>query len=280
MPNPATAPAEAVHPDPHRAVSARLDPAGVGNILRLLQTLVAYGKNIVQTLRQEDDPEVLPWYTGLTRIFDTTNPALITIYMIRGLLRAAALQARLGRSVASLPALPLPDREAKQTRPAGSAPGPCTPRVAGWRTFPPGWPAGDTSLDRLPTPEEEMYAEIVAEDRDRPIGPILFDICVDLGIIPAQMGPTTWHELRLAITQYGADPTPLEARNLDLADPAQPGAPAVHAGRKSEAHSATPTDDPDLTPIAYPPWPAPHPHSAAPACTGPPLNPPLAESDH
>ena len=284
MPNPATAPAEAVHPDPHRAVSARLDPAGVGSILRLLQTLVAYGKNIVQTLRQEDDPEVLPWYAGLTRIFDTTNPALITIYMIRGLLRAAALQARLGRSVASLPALPLPDRPAKQTRPAGSAPGPHTPRVAGWRTFPPGWPAGDTSLDRLPTPEEEMYAEIVAEDRDRPIGPILFDICVDLGIIPAQMDPATWHELRRAITQYGADPTPLEARNLDLA-----GAPGV--GRKSEAHSANGipslVDNPSVSPIpatdsptanhqprptgiAYPPWPAPSPQFPVPACTGPP----------
>ncbi|HTW70682.1 MAG TPA: hypothetical protein VME47_12405, partial [Acetobacteraceae bacterium] len=120
-------------------------------------------------------------------------------------------------------------------------------------------------LDRLPTPEEEMYAEIVAEDRDRPIGPILFDICVDLGIIPAQMDPATWDELRRAITQYGADPTPLEARNLDLA-----GAPGV--GRKSEAHSATAicTDNPDVTPIVYPPWPAPHPHSAAPACTGPP----------
>jgi len=97
-----------------------------------------------------------------------------------------------------------------------------------------------------------MYADIVAQDRDRPIGPILFDICVDLGIVPAQMDPATWNALRLAISLHGADPAPFEARYLDLADPAPPSAPAapaapaVHVGRKSEAHSATPT------PIVYP----------------------------
>ena len=265
MPNPATAQAEAVHPDPHRAVSARLDPAGVGSILRLLHTLVAYGKNIVQMLRQEDDPEVLPWYAGLTRIFDTTNPALITIYMIRGLLRAAALQARLGKGLASLSPLPSPPTRAtartdRECRPS-PLPAPRHPPAAGWWSIPPGWPAYDSSLDRLPTPEEEMYADIVAQDRDRPIGPILFDICVDLGIIPAQMDPAIWSALRRAIALHGADPAPLEARHLDLADLA---APSVHVGQKSEAPSATPT------PIVYPPWPAPPPHAPAPTCTGPP----------
>jgi len=107
-----------------------------------------------------------------------------------------------------------------------------------------------------------MYAEIVDQDRDREIGPILFDICVDLGIVPAQMDPATWNALRLAISLHGADPAPFEARHLDLADPAPTGAPGV--GRKSEAHSATDT------PIVYPPWPVRHPHSPAPTCTGPP----------
>jgi hypothetical protein len=137
-----------------------------------------------------------------------------------------------------------------------------------------------------------MYAEIVAEDRDREIGPILFDICRDLGIVPAQMDPTIWNALRLAISLHGADPTPFEARHLDLADPAPPYVPDVgHVGRKSEAHSAngipSPVDNPSVSPIptadsptadhqprptgiVYPPWPAPDPHSTAPACTGPP----------
>ena len=93
-----------------------------------------------------------------------------------------------------------------------------------------------------------MYAEIVDQDRDREIGPILFDICVDLGIVPAQMDPATWDALRRAIALHGADPAPFEARHLDLADPAP--ADAAPVGRKSEAHSATPapTDNPDVTP--------------------------------
>jgi hypothetical protein len=276
MPNPATAPAEPPHPDPHRAVSARLDSASAGRVLRLLHTLIAYGRSVVQTLRETDDPKTLPWFAVLTRIFDTTNPALITIYMIRGLLRAAALQARLGRSFPSLPALAVPDRAAKQTRPAASGPRPRRPPAIGWRTFPPGWPAHDSSLDRLPTPEEQMYAEIVAEDRDRDIGPILFDICVDLGIVPQQMDPATWQGLRVTIAQYGANPTPFETRHLDLADPAP--ADALGVGRKSEAHSATIT--PAAPPTAahptliFPPWPAPSPQYPVPPCTGPPESDP------
>src|SRR5271167_3710731 len=109
MSDAATAPAEAIQLDPDRAVPARLDPAGVGNILRLLGTLVTYGRNVVQTLRQHDDPDVLPGFAFLTRIFGTSNPALITVLIIRGLIRAAALQARLSKSVASL--LPLPWQE-------------------------------------------------------------------------------------------------------------------------------------------------------------------------
>jgi len=289
MPNPATARTEPPHPDPDRAASARRGPGSVGNILRLLHTLIAYGRNVVQTLRETDDPKVLPWFAVLTRIFDTTNPALITVYMIRGLLRAAALQARLGKGLASLSTVSSPQNRAAERTDAESAPSrapaPRRPPAIGWRTFPPGWPAHDSSLDRLPTPEEEMYAEIVDQDRDREIGPILFDICVDLGIVPAQMDPATWNALRLAISLHGADPAPFEARHLDLADPAPTGAPGV--GRKSEAHSATPTPTPSVTPIpapdsptaghgpptagiVYPPWPAPYPHSQAPTCTGPP----------
>ena len=262
-----TAPAPPLRPDPDRTVPARLDPAATARILRLLQTLFAYGRNLIETLRQEDYPQLLPWYPSLTSIFGTSNPALITIIMVRGLLRLAALRARLSKSV-SFPSLPVQQSQAPTRihRAPGRAPrpGPRTPQIAGW-TIPPGWPAGDHALDRLPTPEEEMYAEIVAEDRNRQIGPILFDICVDLGIVPAQMDPATWNELRRAITLYGADPTPLEARHLDPTDPAPTGAPGP--GRKSEAHSATCPPGPNGSPpvadqptTVYPPWPPPPDH--------------------
>ena len=61
-------------------------------------------------MRQEDDPDDIPWYAFLTSIFGTTDPALITVTIIRGLLRVAALQARLSKSVAAS-LLPLPLRE-------------------------------------------------------------------------------------------------------------------------------------------------------------------------
>jgi hypothetical protein len=99
-----------------------------------------------------------------------------------------------------------------------------------------------------------MFADIVAKDRDRPIGAILLDICLDLGIVPALMDPATWEELRQAITLYGGDPTPLLA-----------GATGV--GRKSEAHSATGTPGAGQPIIVCPQWPAPSP---VPASTGPP----------
>ena len=165
------APLEAVQPDPDRAVSARIDSAGAGNILRLLRTLFAYGRNLVETLRQEDDPDDLPWYSFLTSIFGTTNPALITVTIIRGLLRLAALRARLCKSV-SFPSLPVQQNGAATRIDRATARAPRGPRATGW-AVPPGWPAGDHSLDREPTPEEEIFAEIVAEDHDRPIGAIL-----------------------------------------------------------------------------------------------------------
>ena len=176
MTDTANAPAAAIEPDPDRSVSARLDPAAVGNILRLLRTLFAYGRNLVEKLREEDDPDDLPWYAFLTRIFGTTDPALITVTIIRGLLRAAALQAKLSKSVASLLPLPLQEDRIAKRIDGSRGPGPRRPRAAGW-IIPPGWPAGDHSLGRKPTPEEEMFAEIVAEDRDRQVGAILLDNC-------------------------------------------------------------------------------------------------------
>jgi hypothetical protein len=113
-----------------------------------------------------------------------------------------------------------------------------------------------------------MFAEIVEEDRDRPIGAILLDICLDLGIVPALMDPATWDELRLAITLYGGDPAPLLARGVDDADPA--GTPSFSDSRIPAADSPTAEHRPLATGIMYPPWPAPFPQYPAPTCTGPP----------
>ena len=273
MPNDTAAPLEAAQqPDPDRAAPARLDPAGVSNILRLLRVLFAYGKNLVETLRQNDYPETFPWYPLLTCIFGTTDPAEITVSVVYGLLRIAALQARLSPRL-----LPFPLRAwaPEQTRAGGrgptqfrNAPKLRQPRPTDW-VIPPGWPAGVTSLDREPSPEEKMFAEIVEKDQDRPYGAILLDICLDLGIVAPLAHPAAWEELCRAITQYGADPAPLIDRSQDVQNAADPAALAAvgeeHSPPGPPAYNSL--GDPILT---APPWLPAFPESSLPPCTGPP----------
>jgi len=273
-----TAPLEAAQqPDPDRAVSARLDPAGVSNILRLLRALFAYGKNLVETLRENDYPETLPWYAFLACIFGTTDPAEITLIVVRGLLRIAALQARLSQTFARrLLPLPLRDDRAAMRIDGGRGPGQVTgwaarprrPRATDW-VIPPGWPAGVTSLDREPSPEEQTFADIVAQDENRPFGAILLDICLDLGIVSALTHPAAWDELLRNLALYGGDPAPLIDRSQDVQNAADPASLAAvgeeHAAVGPPAYTSL--GDPILT---SPPWLAAFAQSPLPPCTGPP----------
>ncbi len=260
----ATEPVAAVQPDPHRAV-----PPRIGKVLSLVRTLIAYGQNLADTLRQHaSDPQVLPCFAFVASIFGTSDLGLILARITRGLLRAAALEARLSRRAAR-------GRDLKPT--ALRPPAPPKPRAAKPAT-PPGQPAQAPSLDRLPTPEE-----IDAEVRRRPVGAVLVDICLDLGIVPGQLDPATWDELRRDLILYGGSLTTLVLPSERKRRSADPGSDPRRVGRKSEAHSATgdspspnPGDSPSFNPIPltgppiFPPWPAPSLQSPTPACTGPP----------
>jgi hypothetical protein len=225
MSNAPTAAPAPVHPDPHRAVSARLDSAGAGNILRLLlRTLFAYGRNLVETLRQSDYPQVLPWYPFLTTIFRTTNPPLITVTVIRGLLRLTALQHRLSNSLArargSLLRLPLRDDRPAKRIDGGTRPGHGQPHAAG-RAIPPCRPSGQYLLDRQ-------------------IAAILRDICLDLGILSALTDPATRDELVHDLTLYGGDPAALISRSRDVQNSADPPTlAAVDDGREGQTRNAS-----------------------------------------
>ncbi len=233
----ATAPVAAVQPDPPRAV-----PPRIGQVLGLVRTLIAYGQSLADTLRQHAaDPHVLPCFAFVANIFGTTDLAPILASIGRGRLRAAALEDRLHRRAARGQDLtPTPIRLPSPRKPR--TPKPAIP------------PAEDPSLARLPTPEE-----IVAKDRRRPIGAVLVDICLDLGIAPGQMDRATWDELRDAVIEYGGSLVTLLF------------------SRARRQLSANPAASPDIGPIpitgptiAFPAWPVPFPQSPAPACTGPP----------
>jgi len=180
---PATA-APSLRPDPHQD----RPPAGcdassrTGRLRSLVRKLIDYGKELASTLQQHASAANL---AVVTRHFGTTDIAAILACITRGLLRAAALEAR----IVSLPARP--DNAPART----SAPSHRQPRAA----QPAAQPAGDAEsrLARLPTP-----GHIATEIRRRSIGAVLADICQDLGIVPSH---SLWRELSLVLTENGGD---------------------------------------------------------------------------
>jgi hypothetical protein len=178
MAAPPTAAVPADCPDPHqdRPATDTDSPTSTGRLLRLVRALIDYGRQLATTLQQRTTTTNL---TAITRNFSTIDIGEILGRIIRGLLRATALEARLDRR--------LPPRHA--VPPAVSAPSHRQPRTAPHAD--PSAGAAEPRIVRLPTP-----AEIEAQVRRRPIGAVLADICRDLGITTAH---PLWRELSLAI---------------------------------------------------------------------------------
>jgi hypothetical protein len=141
-------------------------------LLHIVRRLITYGIQLGTTLRT--NPADVDPMDNLQR-FGTFDIALILRRITRGLLLAAALEARLLTRVD--PPEHAPQPTTVPPRDALSRPRPkCAARPApgAWRA------AADAALlDRLPTAEE-----IAAQVRGRPIGAIILDIFRDLGILP------------------------------------------------------------------------------------------------
>ena len=180
-----TAPAETRQPDPVRAV-----PPCLGKVLGLVRTLIAYGQNLTDLLRQHSAaPHLLPFLPFIAINFGTTDFSSVVARIARGLLRAAALEERLNKRAArgqELKPTPirLPQSSPRAARPAAL----------------PHDPAVDPSLASPPTIEQ-----IIAKDRRRPVGAVLVDICRDLHIAPGQMDRATWDQLHHAVIEYGGN---------------------------------------------------------------------------
>jgi len=236
----ATAPAEAPHPDPDRA-----EPTRIGPVLGLVRTLIAYGRNLAETLRQHTaDPQVLPCFTFLTIIFGTSDLAQILARVARGLLRAAALEARLRR--------PATRGHDLRQDPADNHPQSPAKPLAAKPAAPSRWQDQNLRPASLPT-----LRQIADHDRRRPIGAVLVDICLDLGIVPDQMDWTTWDELRRALSLHDGNPA-----NLMVRCESRPPRSRLSAA------SLSPIPIAGQPGIEFPPWPAPQ--SKALASTGPP----------
>jgi len=221
MPDATTTPAEAHHPD-------RPVPPRIGQVLGVVRTLIAYGQDLAETLNQHASvPHLLPFFSFLATIFRSRDVALILARITRGLLRAAALERRLQNRAARGR-----DIQPRALRPPAAR----KPRTAR-QPHPP-------ILDPHHPPTLE---QIAAHDRHRPIGAVLVDICLDLGVIPGQMAPASWNELGSALALYGGDLTTLVATRQRR----------PRSGRRTRDPSFLPVRIPGQTGLMFPPWPPP-----------------------
>ena len=165
-----------------------------GRLLGLVRKLIDYGRDLVASLQQQNDPTPS---VDVARRFGTLNVALIIARISRGLAIAAGLEARLLRWPPVQDRLPEPD--AQSGHPAKSPqPDPNRPRRARptFRRPPPLSQAEDDAalLRGLPSAQE-----IAARLRGRTAGEVIVEICRDLGIKPSH---PLWLDIRDAIIRY------------------------------------------------------------------------------
>jgi hypothetical protein len=167
--------------DPHQdrpATSA--DPTTrTGRLLGLVRKLIDYGKQLAATLQQRT--------TKLDDIicsFGTRDIAWILASITRGLLLAAALEAKVASRPVRQPAAPAEAVRTPSVRlPRAAPPTDRTPVEV------------DPRIANLPTPDD-----IAAQIRRRPAGAVIADICRLLGIVPAD---PLWREISLVVMENG-----------------------------------------------------------------------------
>ncbi len=187
-PTPTTASAQPNVPDPlqDRQPAGTDAPSRTGRLLGLVRTLIDRGKQLATTLQQRTATTNL---SGIIRNFGTIDIADIVARITRGLLRAAALEAKLDQRLARQQA----QQAAAAILTAPSCREPRAPRPSEPQRRPP----EDPGIAHLPTPEA-----IAAEIRRRPIGAVIADIIRDLGIVPSD---PLWRELAGAVLENGGN---------------------------------------------------------------------------
>ena len=154
-------------------------PGRFGRVISLVRSIIDYGKQLAASLQ---NPTPATNLDNVARTFGSYDFGQILAGILRGLQRAAALEAKLTR----LDACPQPE-----PRPAAVR-APPKPRTCAEAT-----PAAEKPAPnpiRFATPEQ-----IAKQVRSRPIGAVLTDICRDLGI---HKGHPLWEELFDAIIRY------------------------------------------------------------------------------
>jgi hypothetical protein len=177
------APMSAAASSPPQQPAATTASTNLGPVLGLVRCLIDFGRRWADRFREDSLPKhEFRFHAGL---FGTSDVAQILLRIARGLRRAVALEAVLlaraqrGRDLKVAPV--------RISLPRNPSEAPC-PRAT-----------------RAPLPLEPSDEEIAADVRRRPVGAVVVDICLDLGIVGGELGHDMYDELRKTVMLYGGN---------------------------------------------------------------------------
>jgi len=207
--NALTAPTDACYPDADRA--GPVMPENIARLLCILHTLVDFGRRIAATIESHAAGNGFWLFKAA---FGTAKVPVISAYLHRGLLRAAALETLLlQHAAAGRDATPPPRRTLAAPGPDANA-HPCDepfPAQAARLT------AERAQHDAPADPKSLATTEAIeAEVRARPIGRTIDDIRRDFGILAIMCAYEFWDALVDAIACY----QDIAAESLELTGPA------------------------------------------------------------
>ncbi len=217
-PSPATAAAQPPRPGPPQdpAPTACPAPSLLARTLTIVRKIIDYGRQVAATLKQGTTAEHLE---HITHSFSTDDIAEIFARIARALHIAAALEVKLltyaGPPERPLPAARLPTLGLSPTaQPARASahalPPGAQPAYAAAGPAAPGEDDAAARLARLPSAEE--LARML---RHRPIGAIIADLCLELGV---RQGDPPWQDLLMVILQNGGNPAGLRMAQSQRGD--------------------------------------------------------------
>jgi|SRR5579859_6218914 len=197
-----TGPASSVAspPDPAQDHPAPTLPNNISVFLHAVGILLTYGRHLIDTIRHR---AATPNFNTIAACFGTASLSTIVAHLNRGILRAEALERVLLVRAATGRDLDFVERRKPEPRPAAAeaqpeqqaAEPPVTRKCAPCPSRPAGW--NDPELF-MPTLED-----LVRQVRRRPVGRTIFDICLDLAVVPALCHSQFWNELFELMTYFG-----------------------------------------------------------------------------
>jgi hypothetical protein len=170
-------------------------------LLHAVRVLLGYGSHLIDTVRHR---AAAPNFNAIAACFGTANLSTILAHLNRGLLRAAALErvllarAATGRDIDFVPRhkpKPQPETPQADAQPEQQAIAHPARRQAPNPSRPTVWDDPELFMPTLHDLERQV--------RRRPIGRTIYDICIDLAVVPGFCHSAFWNELFDIMTWFG-----------------------------------------------------------------------------